>query len=436
MTTEEHPEHTLPIGKLDAELEDAFADSYLLFSETTRKYMEAYRQLEEQFESLNLKLEETNNDLRHSLEEKDRVSNYLNNIIESMSGGVLVVDPNGCITLFNQEAETITGCRQDEVLGRPYEQIIGLDAGRNLSVLHTLETGTGLSNQEKDLKRNDGRIMPLGFSTSLVRDTDGNILGAVEVFNDLTEVKRLESQVQRMHTLAALGEMAATVAHEIRNPLGGIAGFAALLERDLEKEDPRRRLVQKITEGVSRLNRIVTSLLSYTRPLNLRTHPVDLATMVEEVTAFFEIDLERHNHTISIHRHHAEEVVCPIDTEQFQQVILNLLQNATQAMPEGGDIRIQIDTYSSDQGTQGRLQICDSGIGMSTEVQERLFTPFFTTKEDGTGLGLVISKKIIDAHGGSIQVDSQQALTETSEIVPNPSVEGTSGTTFTIYLPL
>jgi signal transduction histidine kinase len=239
-----------------------------------------------------------------------------------------------------------------------------------------------------------------------------------------------------MHTLAALGEMAATVAHEIRNPLGGIAGFAALLERDLEKEDPRRRLVQKITEGVSRLNRIVTSLLSYTRPLNLRTHPVDLATMVEEVTAFFEIDLERHNHTISIHRHHAEEVVCPIDTEQFQQVILNLLQNATQAMPEGGDIRIQIDTYSSDQGTQGRLQICDSGIGMSTEVQERLFTPFFTTKEDGTGLGLVISKKIIDAHGGSIQVDSQQALTETSEIVPNPSVEDTSGTTFTIYLPL
>jgi len=436
MTTEGYPEHTLTIGKLDVELEDAFADSYLLFSETTRKYMEAYRQLEEQFESLNLKLEETNNDLRHSLEEKDRVSNYLNNIIESMSGGVLVVDPNGCITLFNQEAEAITGCLQDQVLGRPYEQIIGLDAGRNLSVLHTLETSIGLSNQEKDLKRNDGHIIPLGFSTSLVRDTEGHILGAVEVFNDMTEVKRLEAQVQRMHTLAALGEMAATVAHEIRNPLGGIAGFAALLERDLEKEDPRRRLVQKITEGVGRLNRIVTSLLSYTRPLNLRTHPVDLATMVEEVTAFFEIDLERHNRTISIHRHHGEEVVCPIDTEQFQQVILNLLQNATQAISGDGEINIQIDTHTCGQGTQGRLKIRDSGSGMSPEVQEKLFTPFFTTKEDGTGLGLVISKKIIEAHGGTIQVESQQALDSAAEASPNDYVEVVTGTTFTISLPL
>ncbi|MCY3762009.1 MAG: PAS domain S-box protein, partial [Gemmatimonadetes bacterium] len=250
------------------DLEESSPESYLFFNETTRKYVQAYRQLEEQFEYLDAKLEETNNQLRQSLEEKDRVSKYLNNILESMSGGVLVLDLEGRITLFNQAAEEITGRSQEEVLGRRYEEVMGENGGGGKSALFTLDSGTGLQTQEKELKRSDGRTIPLGFSSSLVRDHNGEVLGALEAFNDLTEVKRLEAQVQRMNTLAALGEMAATVAHEIRNPLGGIASFANLLERDLDSGDPNRRLVSKITEGVARLNRIVSSLLSYTRPLN------------------------------------------------------------------------------------------------------------------------------------------------------------------------
>lgn len=412
------PEHTLhSAADADAGLGAAFADSFLLFNETTRKYMEAYRQLEEKFESLNIELEETNTELRQSLEEKDKVSNYLNNILESMSGGVLVVDLKGRITLFNQAAEEITGQRQEEVVGRTYAEVIGLDAGRENSVMHSLEAGLSLSNREKELRRADGGSISLGFSTSPVRDKAGRVLGAVEVFNDLTEVKALEAQVQRMHTLAALGEMAATVAHEIRNPLGGIAGFAALLERDLEKEDPRRRLVQKITEGVARLNRIVTSLLSYTRPLNLNTHPVNLPSLVEEVAAFWEIDLERARRQVQVERRFpADDLVCAIDPEQFQQVILNLMQNATQAMPEGGKLCLEIETVDR----HALLHVRDQGIGMEESVLEKLFTPFFTTKEDGTGLGLVTSKKIVEAHGGQIRVDS----------APD------AGTTFTVSLPL
>lgn len=415
------PEHTLALGASDAQLEEAFTDSYLLFKETTRKYREAYSELYEKFESLNLKLEETNLELRKRVEEKDQISNYLNNILESLSGGVVVVNPEGDITLFNHAAEAITGRTQEEVVFQPYAKVIGLDAGRDKSVLHTLESGNGLSNQEKELKRADGHNISLGFSTSLVRDNEGHVLGAVEVFNDLTEVKSLEAELQRVHTLAALGKMAATVAHEIRNPLGGIAGFAALLERDLEGEDPRRRLVHKITEGVARLNRIVTSLLNYTRPLKLNRHPVDLAYMVEEAAAFFEIDPERKRENIAIRRNFpAEPTVCAIDPEQFQQIVLNLLQNATQAMPEGGyiDIEIAVD-LEADQKHRALLCIRDTGIGMDAEVQEKLFTPFFTTKEDGTGLGLVTSKKIIDAHGGAIRVESELG----------------NGTCFTISLP-
>ena len=131
----------LQLGKTDAQLED-FTDSYILFQETTRRYREAYEELAAKFESLTLKLEETNVHLQQSLEEKDRVSNYLNNILESLSGGVLVVDLNGTITFFNQEAEDITGFEQQKVLGQPYPEIIGLNAGRELSVLHTLDTGS------------------------------------------------------------------------------------------------------------------------------------------------------------------------------------------------------------------------------------------------------------------------------------------------------
>jgi PAS domain S-box-containing protein len=393
----------LQLGRTDGQLED-FTDSYILFQETTRRYREAYEELASKFESLTLKLEETNVHLQQSLEEKDRVSNYLNNILESLSGGVLVVDLDGEITFFNQEAEDITGFEQAKVLGQPYTEIIGLNAGRNLSVLHTLDTGERLGSREKELAQPNGNTIPIGFSTSLVRDEAGTILGALEVFNDLTEVKRLEAEVQRVQTLAALGEMAATVAHEIRNPLGGIAGYAGMLERDLDSDDPNRRLVQKITEGVGRLNRIVVSLLNYTRPLRLNVHPVNLVELLEETTAFFAIDIERSREDIRIERDFPDgDLICRIDPEQLQQVILNLLQNAMQAMPDGGAIAVGLRVEEN----QGVLSVGDTGIGMTDEVREKLFTPFFTTKEDGTGLGLVTSKKIIDAHNGKIRVDSE-----------------------------
>ena len=416
-SSRQFPEPIIQPGEA-GDLEGNLPDSYLFFNETTRKYVQAYRQLEEQFEYLDAKLEETNNQLRQSLEEKDRVSKYLNNILESMSGGVLVLDLEGRITLFNQAAEEITGRSQEEVLGRRYEDVMGEDAEGEKSALYTLGSGVGLQTQEKELKRADGRTIPLGFSSSLVRDHNGEILGALEAFNDLTEVKRLEAQVQRMHTLAALGEMAATVAHEIRNPLGGIASFANLLERDLDTGDPNRRLVSKITEGVSRLNRIVSSLLSYTRPLNLNTRKADIREVVEEAAAFFEVDPEGGSGQVVVERSYPEtSLLAQLDSEQVHQVVLNLLLNAAQAMPEGGVIHLEVLSEAGAAETQIRIR--DEGPGIDAEIRKKLFTPFFTTKEDGTGLGLVTSKKIVEAHGGRITLEN------------NPG----KGSCFTIALP-
>ena len=374
---------------------------------TARRYVEAYRQLEERFEFLSARLEETNRHLRDSLEEKDRVSNYLNNILESMTGGLLVLGLDRRITLFNRTAEEITGRSQEQVMGRTYEEVMGLEEGRENSVLHTLETGEGLQNREKDLRLPGGRTIPLGFSTSVVRDGNGEVLGAIEVFNDLTEVRRLEGEVRRMHTLAALGEMAATVAHEIRNPLGGIASFASLLERDLAAGDPNRRLVGRITEGVARLNRIVSSLLSYTRPLDLNTRPVDLAPAVEEAAAYFEVDSEGRSPGVTIRRDFpGRSCTCRLDGERFRQVVLNLLLNAAQAMPEGGTIDLRITGEARENGDWALVEVRDSGAGIADDLRGKLFTPFFTTKEDGTGLGLVTSRKIIEAHGGRLTADS------------------------------
>ena len=257
--------------------------------------------------------------------------------------------------------------------------------------------------------------MPVRFNTARVQSDDGEVEGAVETFEDISKLKELSRQASRVNTLTALGEMAATVAHEIRNPLGGIGGFAGLLARDLNVDDPRRRLVKKVIEGVESLNRMVTNLLNYTRPLQLNKRPVDLVQVVEDSIGFFEVDAGNRRENVELKRKYASsEISCNVDPEQIQQIMLNLLHNAVQAMPSGGRVMIgvsevegSIDSRTELDAPCVALSVSDSGTGMSEEVKSKLFMPFFTTKENGNGLGLATAKKVIEAHGGEIQVESE-----------------------------
>lgn len=406
--------------ELSAEELSSFTSSYAHFNKITRKLQRAYRALEEKFENLNLKLEQTNNQLRQSLAEKDRISNYLNNILESLISGVLAIDRNGKITLFNRAAEEILGYKTDQVLGKSYMKIMGKKVSKELTPLHTLKTKVSHLNEEKEIETGKGKKIPLGFSTSLLTDSEGNHLGAVEVFFDLTRLKNLEEEVTRVKTLAALGEMAATVAHEVRNPLGGIAGFAALLERDLEADDPRKRLVNKIIEGVEILNRLVINLLNYTKAIKLNPQKLDFIKFLNDTLNFFQIDLSSRVKNISLSKHFPkDEIECWIDPEQFRQVVLNVLRNSVQAMPQGGKIDIYSNLIPLEGDDKVVLKISDNGEGMSEETQEKLFTPFFTTKDGGTGLGLPTVKKIVEAHKGSVEIES----------------EPDQGTTITVSLP-
>jgi len=235
-------------------------------------------------------------------------------------------------------------------------------------------------------------------------------------FEDLNrKLEQTEEEMLRVKRLAALGEMAAVVVHEVKNPLGGIRGFAELLERDLEEGDPRKRLVKKIRDGVDTLDRIVKSLLDYTKPVKLNPRKVEMVKFLDEAINFFEMDASQKKTNIRMVKSYPkDELFCHLDTEQFRQIPLNLLHNAVQAMPQGGEITVELnlDVETKDTPRKAKdkkiiLKISDTGIGMSKKTLERLFTPFFTTKERGTGLGLSTVKKIVEAHRGDIKVESE-----------------------------
>ncbi len=385
------------------------------FTQITRKLRTAYKDLQEKFEDLNLKLEKANLELKQSLAEKEKISSYLNNILESLTSGVVAIDMDSKISLFNRAAETILGYRAEEVIGRPYLEVMGKGVEERFILPFALKGQKLHLNEEKVIWSKTGERIPIGFSTSLLKDKEGEVLGAVEVFFDLTRSKQMEEEMMRVQTLAALGEIAAVVAHEVKNPLGGIRGFAELLKRDLEEGDPRGRSVKKIIEGVETLNGIVKSLLDYTKPVKLTPRKIEMVKFLDEAINFFEMDASQRKTNVRMVRSYPkDELFCSLDIEQFRQILLNLLYNAIQAMPDGGEITVELnqEAQGSDLARKKEdkkiiLQISDTGIGMSKETQKKLFTPFFTTKESGTGLGMSTVKRIVEAHRGDIRVESE-----------------------------
>lgn len=415
----------------EEELKDSVT-SFSTLNQIIQQLRSAYQELEDKFEKLTLELEQTNLELKQSLVEKEKISGHLNDILDNLTSGVVTIDLNDNITLFNRVAEEILGYREEEVMGKPYLEIMGRKVEEKLTLpfilkSQQLHSTVSCRNVEKKIYSKTNEKIPVGFSTSLLKNKEGEIIGAVEAFFDLTKLKQMEEEMMQVKTLAALGELSAVVAHEVKNPLGGIRGFAELLDRDLKEDDPRKRFVKKIVEGVSTLDRIVMSLLDYTKPVKLNPVKVEIVKFLDETINFFKMDAGQAKPNILIDENYPEDnLFCYIDTEQFRQVLLNLFHNAVQAMPEGGRITVKLNQevatgrVSSKERTKIiALIISDTGMGMNKETKEKLFTPFFTTKERGTGLGLATVKKIVEAHRGEIEVESELGI-GTSVIVKLP----------------
>jgi PAS domain S-box-containing protein len=387
-----------------AQLEQVFQ----WFNENVSRVEGAYRDLGVKFDSISRELEEKNQRLEASFRETDGVRNQLRSVLESMDSSVIMIDTEERITLFNPAAERIYAMNQAAAVGRSYAEAFAAQADSHFPVIDTLRTGRNLSGHEKYWKVGPG-FKPIGYTTCVVRDRDSRILGAVEISTDLTQIKQMQNQMQHAKTLAALGEMAATVAHEIRNPLAGIGGFAGLLERDLDPDDPRRALVRKIVQGVSSLNKIVSNLLVFTRPMELNLRRVEFVEWMEDILRYAELEASKEKKEIEIRREYAfGKMEVRIDPEKFQQVFLNLIFNAIQAIEGRGKVAITADFDDRDF-----LRVCviDDGKGIPKDIAAKIFNPFFTTKEQGTGLGLAIVQRIVALHGGTIAVDSEPGRT-------------------------
>jgi signal transduction histidine kinase len=278
---------------------------------------------------------------------------------------------------------------------------------------------------EKVLELVDGTRLHLSVSTVLLRDDDHQPTGAIEVFHDLTKTKQMERELARLNTLAALGEMAATIAHEVRNPLTGISGFAALLSRDLGPDDPRQKLVTKITRGVESLNQTVTSLLNYTRFDEISAEPIVFDEFLRRTIEQFRYDQpemargSRFEYRAK-YGPASEPIQVTCDPMLIRQLLYNLFINAIEAA--NGEVRVEISSrklprQAATREYGNRLMlgieetvvetvIKDNGPGLTDEVKESLFAPFYTTKVEGNGLGLAMAWKIVKAHGGDILADN------------------------------
>jgi PAS domain S-box-containing protein len=401
MTAKKHQE--LPSGLYDA-LQKAFSD----FQDRAEKLDSAYNAMRRDFKNVNIELDRKNIQLAESLKKQEEMQIYLTSILESMNSGVIGIDTAGSITHFNRAASEITGFSRDEAIGRPFGLVFSRAASEPSSLSEVMKSGKEQSRDEKAIWRKDGYPVPVWFQTAVLKDPLGSSIGAVEIFSDISRIKALEEQVQHTKTMAALGEMAATVAHEIRNPLGAMGMWAALLERDLDPGDERKKLMNRIMEGLSRLNRIVSNLLVYARPVKVQFRSMPLLRVLDETIDFVEIEAERHGDPVRVHKNWNSQEPCEVmaDPEKIQQVVMNLCINAIQAMPKGGDLTVTIDKIKKQSADFTSFCIADTGVGIPEENIEKIFDPFFTTKANGTGLGLAIVKKIVESHSGFITVAS------------------------------
>jgi len=382
--------------------------------------------LERKCTGLNWALEQANRRLRQSLEERERLASRLDSILRCLSVGVVAVDLEGRLIEFNPAAERITGYTRSDVLGTPYGEWVGRGADGRLGLLHTMEAGVAAENEERQIASAAGERVPVGFSTSLVKGEGGEILGAVEVFTDLRKTKRMEEELLRARTLAAMGEMAAEVARQIRNPLAGIAGFAELLARDLESDPSLGKLVRKIQDGVSGVEGAVARLVENARPFPGQFDTLDVVPLIEKTLDLFECSFEGGTRVRLVRRMCPCQALARVNDEQFRQALWALLVNAREAIQGAGTVTVTLeiedrpvrpsDDGRAQPGPGGKgngpgasvvLAVQDDGEGMPPEVRDRAFSPFFSTKERRVGVGLTTVRRIITGHGGEVGVETE-----------------------------
>ncbi len=335
-------------------------------------------------------------------------------IVASIRSGVVTTDLDGRIFTFNVAAQEITRYQEETIRGRDASILFGELKGQIAETLQALEKGKNSPRFETNCLTAEGMRLRLGYSISPLSSEAGETTGMVITFQDLTQVRSLEETSRRQDRLAAIGRMAASIAHEIRNPLAAMRGSIQMLRSEMDSDSSQAELMEIILRESDRLNRIITDFLSYARPRSLTQARVDVGDLLHQTFALMRHSPEINTNQSIVEELPAEPIFAEADEGQLKQVFWNLARNALQAMPQGGTLRTTLETNSNNRL---RISFTDTGRGMSPDQVEHLFEPFSSTT-GGTGLGLSIVYQIIRDHGGTINVRSRvgQGTTITVEL--------------------
>jgi PAS domain S-box-containing protein len=334
------------------------------------------------------------------------IEGYNENILQSVPSGVISFDEELIITKVNYSAEKILELKPEAALGRYHSEVL------KKPITDLLDDRLVIERKEIVYATASGRRIWLGLTLSPLKNSSGTVIGQILVFTDLTRLKAIESQMQLRDRLSSLGEISAGIAHELRNPMAVIAGYTKLLSK--KSDGSLAPTVDAISREIVVMDRIISDFLSFAKPVELAISKVNLRTIIERClnSAYPErTDIVRN---VQIQG----EPIIGGDEVLLRQAFINLIQNAAEAMPQGGTLTITAAARAT-ESSHIDLVFSDTGHGIPEDIRDKIFLPFFTTKEKGTGLGLAIVHKIVVSHGGSISVDSSEA-----------------GTTFKIRLPL
>ena len=320
---------------------------------------------------------------------------YADNVLESIPDSLITLDPDNKIVSCNENSEKLLGKSMDDIAGQPIFNIFPACPAELLKAQnHSLE-------QTAECPHIGGEIVPVKVGSARLFDHQGNWIGHVLVLRDIREIRKMEWQLERSRRLAALGSMAAGIAHEVRNPLGTLRGFAQFFGSETGASDACKKYAHFMINEVDRLNQLVSELLQFGAPRELVFEKVDVDAFLEKISTLLASDFSAKKISYSCHKD--EDVILYGDANLLIQVILNMLKNSIRATPVEGKISLEL----TQSGTECRICVRDSGKGMNEETQNKMFDPFFTDSKDGTGLGLAVCHQIVEQHHGRFEVTSK-----------------------------
>ena len=349
--------------------------------------------------------------LSHAIDPFNGAALNHHNILESLTVGVVVIDLKGEIITFNRAAENITGLFSEKVIGKEFDKVFDpnffLNSHLDFKSLKDIQQNADV---EAEIRRKGKNTFYVSLSISPVKNPEGEKIGIVLALQDITRLKKLEERANRTDRLAAMGEIAVKIAHEIRNPLGSIELFATVLKKDLKDFEELKVLAGHISSGVKSINNVISNLLLFIRPQqkpNFQT--IDIYDALDD-SLFFSSHLVNSDNCIDIiTRYYSKPLMVYADSELLKQIFLNLILNAIQAMPHGGKLTISTRKLNGrSKKDLAEIRFADTGTGISKADMLRIFDPFFTTKKRGTGLGLAIVHNITEAHGGAVDINSSE----------------------------